>query len=199
MISRKKAQKTQKTGLLFVFFYAFLRLSVLLAFFGVIFGAAKKESAPLDFAAISYYNDHCARCHGPDGVNYDLKHLAQSSDEKLSQVIELMAENQGQAPLEARQIAAQMAYHRSFMDGQPFVILSRAKTENGQLQLSGEVTPESQVQICLEEKRYPAQVEDQNWSITLPAPTDWKQVTIEVTKGNTKTELKAGEGFSHQK
>lgn len=138
------------------------------------------------------------RCHGPDGVNYDLKHLAQSSDEKLRQVIEAMAENQGQAPLDKPQVEVQLAYHRSFMDGKPFVILNTAKTEDDRLQLKGEVTPESKVQICIGDKSYPAKLEEQSWSAEIP-PMNLSEIFIVVTKGEMTTKIAASEGFSHRK
>ncbi len=86
--------------------------------------AAEQEAAPLDFAATTYFQDRCARCHGAYGANYNLQHMAQSSDEKLREVIAAMADGPGQAPLEARQLEAQTAYHRSMMDGKPFLILT---------------------------------------------------------------------------
>ena len=160
---------------------------------------AQQESASSNFAAISYYNERCARCHGPDGVNYDLKHLAGSSDEKLRAVIGTMAENQGQAPLNKAQIEVQLAYHRSFLDGKPFVILNSAKTENETLILRGEATPETKIQVCIGEKTYPATIEEQSWTAILPAATKLSNVFIVATKGNIQTKLKASDEFSHQK
>ena len=156
------------------------------------------EFKPPSYPAITYYNERCARCHGPDGVNYDLKHLAQLPDEKLHQVIEAMAENQGQAPLDKQQVEIQRAYHRSFLDGKPFVILNTTQTENGKLLLRGEATPEAKVQICVGEKSYPTTVEEQVWKVELP-PAELSEVVIVVTRGHARTELKASEGFSHQK
>lgn len=198
MKSREKAQKNTKNKTNFFAFCAFLRLSLFLSLVFVL-GAAEQESAPQNYQAIGYFYEHCARCHGPDGVNYDLKHLAQASDGKLREIITAMAENQGQAPLDARQVAVQVAYHRSFMDGKPFMILNSAKAENGQLLLSGEATPESKVQICIGEKSYPATIEDQSWKAILPIATNLSEVLIVATKGNAKTELKASDSFSHQK
>ncbi|HEY0075736.1 MAG TPA: hypothetical protein VGB77_16670, partial [Abditibacteriaceae bacterium] len=109
MNSREKTQKPQKMRKKprpFVLFCAFSRLSSF-CFIIFIIGAAENEGALLDYAAITYYNERCMRCHGPDGVNYDLKHLAQSSDEKLLHVIEAMADNQGQAPLDKQQVEIQ--------------------------------------------------------------------------------------------
>jgi len=158
---------------------------------------ASVENAPVDYPAITYYNERCARCHGPDGVNYDLKHLAQLPAEKLHQVIETMAENQGQAPLDKQQVEIQRAYHRSFLDGKPFVILNSAQNDGAKLLLRGEATPESQVQICVGEKFYEANVEEQSWTVEIPA-APLTEVLIVVTKDKAMTKLNAGEGFSHQ-
>jgi mono/diheme cytochrome c family protein len=200
MNSREKTQNPQKKRKKphpFVLFCAFLRLS---SFFLIVFiiGAAENEGALLDYPAISYYNERCVRCHGPDGVNYDLKHLAQSSDEKLLQVIEAMAENQGQAPLDKQQAEIQLAYHRSFLDGKPFIILNQAKTQDGKLLLRGEVTPESKVQICIGEKSYAAKIEEQMWSVEIPT-AQLSEVLIVATKGMATTKIAASESFSHQK
>lgn len=194
MNSRKNASKNTKRNAIFCVFCAFSCLS----FSAFILGAAENESTPSDYLAISYYNDHCARCHGPDGVNYDLKHLAQNSDEKLRVVIGSMAENQGQAPLDKNQVEIQLAYHRSFLDGKPFLILNSVKVENENLILRGEVTPESKVQVCVGEKTYAAKTEEQSWTAILPTDADWKKVSIIAVKGNVKTELKASAGFSHR-
>lgn len=199
MNSREKTQKPHKKRKKphpFVLFCAFSRLS---SFFFIVFiiGAAEKEGALLDYPAISYYNERCMRCHGPEGVNYDLKHLAQSSNEKLLQVIEAMAENQGQAPLDKRQAEIQLAYHRSFLDGKPFIILNEAKTQDEKLLLRGEVTPESKVQICIGEKSYASKIEEQMWSVEVPA-TPLSEVLILATKGMTTTKMAASEGFSHK-
>ena len=196
MNSHEKTQKNTKRKFHFRAFCAFSRLSVCFVAFALVIGA-DQERTLLDYPAISYYNERCARCHGPDGVNYDLKHLAQVPDEKLHQVIETMAENQGQAPLDKQQVEIQRAYHRSFLDGKPFVILNSAQTENGKLLLRGEATPESKVQICVGEKSYTATVEEPGWKVEIP-PAALSEIVIVATKGNAKTELKAGEGFSHQ-
>ncbi|HEY0075155.1 MAG TPA: hypothetical protein VGB77_13740, partial [Abditibacteriaceae bacterium] len=83
-------------------------------------------------------------------------------------------------------------------DGKPFIILNEAKAQNANLLLRGEVTPESKVQICIDEKSYAAKIEEQMWSIEIPAAR-LSEVLIVATKGMTTTKIAASEGYSHQK
>ncbi len=92
--------------------------------------ATAQEAQPTSaFKPIDYFQESCVRCHGPYGSNYDIKHMAQSSDEKLRAVIHAMAEGPGQAPLDARQLEIETAFHRSLIDGKPFVTLTSLAPE----------------------------------------------------------------------
>jgi hypothetical protein len=184
-------------------FKLFCVLTAAAPFAAAVFCAAQEatnlEAAPFDYQAITYFQDRCLRCHGTYGVNYDLKHMAQSSDEKLQQVIASMADGPGQEALDARQLAAQTAFHRSLLDGKPFVIINNAKTDGDKLTLSGEATPESKLQIALGEKTFDATLIDHQWSAALPAGSDWKSATLTAILGDKKTQLKASAAYSHGK
>lgn len=159
----------------------------------------KSASEPLDFPAVTYFENSCARCHGPYGVNYDLKHLALSSDARLREVIATMADGPGQAPLDVRQVAAQTAYHRSFMDGKPFVIVNKAIPGDQKLILSGEVVADTTVKVSLAGKTIDATITDNEWKAELPAGADWKEAIVTATHDKAITELKAADGHSHGK
>lgn len=160
---------------------------------------AAQETPPVEFQPIQYFRDRCARCHGPGGAYYDLKHLATLDDKNLRQVISDMAEAQGQSPLSAEQTAVEAALHRSFCDGKPFVFVHPPKADGANLILSGEVSPESKVEIIVGKTSIPATVADSVWQAIVPANSDLTSATIIATNGNAKSELRLADRYSHKK
>jgi hypothetical protein len=124
--------------------------------------------------------------------------MAQSSDERLRQVIHEMAEGPGQSPLDAIQLEKETAYHRSLLDGKPFLVLTGNAKDGDALTLSGEVTPESKVEVCLDKTTLSATVTEHQWKAVVSADLDLSRVMIIATKGEAKTEIKTAEGFSHK-
>ena len=167
-------------------------------FCAAVFGVAQEaQPAPEEFQAITYFEDRCARCHGAYGGNYDTAHMAQSSDEKLRQVIRDMAEGPGQAPLDDRQLDAETAFHRSLLDGKPFVSFNAMMRSDEKTILSGEVTPEATVQIRLDQTTIAATVDEHTWQATLPANFDVAHAFVVAAKGDAKTELSLMQPHSH--
>jgi len=91
--------------------------------------------APLEVGPISYFENHCARCHGGYGSLYAYPFMA--PDDELPRVVEEMCAGPAMAPLEGRPLEALTAYHIAMRDDVPFV----AQVEGEGTGLFFEVTP----------------------------------------------------------
>ena len=90
-----------------------------------------------------------------------------------------MAAGPSQAPLEGRALEVQVAYHRSLIDGRPFLTVFR--DADG---LAGEVTPGSRVLLIVEGREQAAQVEEHRWKSSLRDAS-----AVRATKDSVTTEL----------
>lgn len=70
---------------------------------------------------VSYFEDHCARCHGDHGSNYDPQALKKLTEAQLRKYVRDMSMGPGNGPLEGLDLEAQVAYHRALIRKQPFV------------------------------------------------------------------------------
>ncbi|HEX8236235.1 MAG TPA: hypothetical protein VF600_09790 [Abditibacteriaceae bacterium] len=165
--------------------------------------AAQQHSAGVavsEFAPMSYFENNCARCHGSYGSFYGEGFGKGLSDSKLRQVVHDMAAGPGNAPVTEPQLDALTAYHRSLIDGKPFLIINAAREEeNAPRTLQGETTPDSQISVRWQGGSAAATVEGYTWTAKLPAEIDWSKVEIVAQKSETQTTLKAGESeYSHR-
>lgn len=165
-------------------------------------GPAKSEAPntlPLTLGPISYFENHCARCHGSGGSFYgddfarNLKH-----DSDLYHFVEEMAAGPGGAPLQDVNLEAQVAWHRSLVDKRPFL----AWTGWSLFSLQGEITPESTVELHLGKTRIPAQVKGHTWTILLEPGTSNLDIlnkgSLVAEKNSQQTLLRLSESaFSH--
>jgi mono/diheme cytochrome c family protein len=153
-----------------------------------------------EFAPMSYFESNCARCHGSYGSFYGEGFGQELNDSKLRQVVHDMAAGPGNAPVTEPQLDALTAYHRSLIDGKPFLIINAVRDEKDAARtLQGETTPESQLSVRWEGGTAAATVEGYTWTARLPANVDWSKVEIVAKKGDTQTVLKAGESeYSHR-
>lgn len=135
----------------------------------------------LDFARrpITYFNARCGACHGNYGSYWLEGVLANLSDDELRTVVDEMALGPAQAPLEELALDVQVAYHRSLIDGRPFV--SAFRSNSG---LAGEVTPGSRVVLITPSGEREARVEGHAWT------SDAKDAArVRVATGSLSTEL----------
>lgn len=153
---------------------------------------AKDEGpSPQTLGPITYFNDKCANCHGNYGSFWGEGFAAELSDEALREVVEEMAAGPAQAPLNEAAVEVQTAYHRSLVDGKPFIVAWR----EGET-WKGEVTPEAKIRGDSQE----AEVEGHTWSLS------GEQSELVVTKGEATTKIsldpkaqKHGVWYSHRK
>ena len=129
---------------------------------------------------ISYFNDRCGSCHGNYGEFWGGGFAAELDDHELRDIVDEMAAGPAQAPLEGAALDVQVAYHRSLVNGRPFIT---AYLHEGSLR--GEVTPGSRVALIIDGKEQPATVEKHTWRSNVA-----KATAVRATKGKETTELK---------
>jgi len=116
-------------------------------------------STRLGFAPIDYFENHCARCHGPYGSFYGDEFAASLDGDHLREVVKEMVFGAAQSSLEDAEIDLLTAYHRSMVAGEPFVVVTAGTPD-----LAGEVTPGATVMLVLESGEVAAQVDGHGWS-----------------------------------
>lgn len=116
---------------------------------------------------ISYFQDRCARCHGPYGAFYSEALKSRPHDSMIAKVDE-MCRGPGGMALDAEGVAAQAAFHEARARGAPFISISSSDTE-----LTGEVTPDSTVRIVWSGGASDAAVDGHFWRAPMPAASGW--------------------------
>lgn len=146
---------------------------------------------PVDFKPIGYFNDRCGSCHGDYGSFWGDGFARDLDDTELRSIVKEMADGPAQAPLDDQSLAALVAYHRSLVNGAPFLILTHHEGNT----LRGEVTPGSSVVIEQENQKVSAKVDGHTWTATLRnhnAPS-----TITATNKDKTTRLHPDAWHSH--
>ncbi len=137
------------------------------------------------FAAMTYYDQSCANCHGPHGSFYGPTLGNDLTDAALVLKCRDMAKGPGNSPLEADENLVVTAYHRSLIRRTPFV--SVTGVADGQW--AGEATAGSTVTLRFNGRSVAATLDGWNWTATVPAGTEPKAVVIEAVLGGKSTEL----------
>lgn len=143
-------------------------------------------------AAITYFQDHCASCHGPYARFAGPQYSRSLSDTALVRKIEEMAAGPGRSPLDAAGLAAQTAYHRSLVQGTPYVSIT-ARENDG---LRGEVTPGATVVVVVGGDSHSAIVEAHRWSVH--GVTKIERLIAIAANGARRTEIDVSQqAYSH--
>jgi hypothetical protein len=119
---------------------------------------------------LSYFQAHCARCHGPYGSFFALPFKSSTAD-MLNAKIEEMARGPGGSPLDTDGVAAQASFHRSLSRGGVF--LSVTGVIDGLIH--GEVTVGAEVVVVGPSGPVAAAVEGHRWRCPAGGPSGhWK-------------------------
>lgn len=110
---------------------------------------------------IAYFEDHCARCHGPHGSFYGEAFAGIESDRELHGVVLEMVEGPGNAPLDDQSLFALIAFHRSLRDGTPFGVVTSWDSHA----MAGEMTPGTAVSVVANGDVLEAQMDEATWSL----------------------------------
>ena len=131
---------------------------------------------------MAYFEAHCAGCHGPDGMLF-----APGMDERhpgpdLAHIIDEMAAGPGMAPIDGPDLEAQVAFHRSLIDGRPFL----AWTGQSGDAVAGEVTRGSRVRVLTPGgEAVDAEIDGFRWT----ANAAGQGLVVEAAKGDATTTL----------
>ncbi len=148
--------------------------------------AAPKPPEPLKRGPLSYYSEHCRRCHGPFGGAYEENFTKGMSAQDLTDTIKSMAEGQGGSPLsDANELAAQVAFHYAIDLKKPFLSWTVLDGRT----VSGEVTPKAKVVATLAGADVPVTLSDGIWKVVLPADASVRKLVITASVGDVKSTL----------
>lgn len=156
--------------------------------------AATSPSPPaqLTVGPISYFQEHCSRCHGSYGGGFLADSLARYDTAGLQRIVTSMTVGPAQAPILGDDLTALVAYVQSIRMGKPFIAIVR-RNEDGSF--AGEVSPKSSLQLIRGDQP-PANVpvNRYSWSIAPDKPLDNNARLVATLKENT-TSLPIGESF----
>lgn len=137
--------------------------------------------------AIAYYDAACRRCHGPEGSFYGPELGKTLTDAQLIHVVDDMARGPAQEPLDPPGLAAQTAFHRAIIAGDPYLSVTGIQPA----ELSGEVSAEAAVSVALPnvEKPLPATVSESSWKVALPPNTPLAGIRLTAERAGRRTTL----------
>lgn len=119
---------------------------------------------PLADPPIAFFDQACARCHGPFGSFYGDAFAALNTDRSLHGVVLEMVEGPANAHLDDKSLFAQVAFHRSLRDGTPFGVVTKL-TED---EIAGEMTPGTRVSVVTASGVIEAEMGEATWRAALP-------------------------------
>ncbi len=134
---------------------------------------------------IDYFEQKCARCHGTMGSFYGPDFAKDLSDQELVQKIRDMAQGPAKAPLPERALAMQTAFHRSMVDGSPFLCVLRG----GRTGYFGEVTPGSVVTLVQGKVTVLAKIDGFKWSSKVSPLDVTKPILIRARLKDRETQI----------
>lgn len=145
-------------------------------------------AAPLAVGPISFFNSACASCHGDYGGFYGDGFAAARSDADLGRIVREMVAGPARSDLAERDMEALVAYHRSLVDGAPFLAWTSHRGE----ELTGEVTPGSTVSVVGGDMDgVEASVDGHTWRLRLRSPESPLPV-LRAQRGELSTMLDLG-------
>lgn len=154
------------------------------------------KPTPPTIAPISYFEDRCARCHGPHGSFYGDDFGKKLPEPALRKVVSDMCRVQGDSPLKGVDLDAEVAYHRALIAGDPFIVVIHAKDGR----LSGEVTEKAAVTVKFKRSTVSAEVKLVSWSVSVPKGEKAEDAVVTATLQKRSTVVRlVKECFSHAK
>ena len=141
--------------------------------------APTAKLADLTLPPISTFVDHCARCHGPEGMFY-AGVLSLSGDALREKVRRMMHINAGLQPTEA-DIDAMVAYHVSIRLKRPFACITNAASVASGVAdaLRGEVSPQATLNLSVHgETAHEVTAPDLAWQIPTPPPNTALDIVV---------------------
>lgn len=134
--------------------------------------------APLADSPIAYFEDHCARCHGPHGSFYGEAFARVESDRQMHGVVLEMVQGPANAPIDEPSLFALVAFHRSLRDGTPFGVVT--SWDAGAM--AGEMTPGTTVSVVAGERVIQAEMDEATWRVEA-RETDLTRARVRIMRG----------------
>jgi len=148
-------------------------------------GVATTSPAPA-FAAMAYYDQNCAHCHGPQGTFYGPTLGQKLSDAQLQKEVDVMASGPGNAPLTADQLPVETAFHRALIMRNPFLSVTQMGDDG---KWAGEAMPDAKVVLLIGQKHVDAVSDNYGWTAQLPPGTKVSDVKITAELNGVATTL----------
>lgn len=127
-------------------------------------GSSLVTAQALSAGPLAAFQQACASCHGPHGALYG-RELGRLSDAALAAKVREMIAVPARMSLPDRDVEALVAYHRSLVDGYPFICVTGFDGTT----LKGEATPRSTVVVASGKLRQRVNLDDHGaWSFTYP-------------------------------
>jgi len=149
--------------------------------------ATAPSTQPLTVGPISYFEDHCARCHGSFGSGYLPESMKRHDPAALKKLIRDMAAGPAQAPLEGTDLDAQAAYHQSLLKKSLFV----AVTESTDEQISGEASPGAKLKLIVPGRTIDLPLDDFLWTISTKdlSPSELENAQLNIRRDGEEVVL----------
>ncbi len=135
------------------------------------------------FGAMGYFEDHCARCHGPGGSFFGDGFAKGKSDERLGKRVSRMASGPGNAPVDERQLGLLVDYLKHVAGKAPYVEVVRVIERDGVMEYRGEATAGSVVTLGTGDKAVVAERDGDRWTANVAAGEKVESVSVSAGKG----------------
>ncbi|MEI8195076.1 MAG: hypothetical protein WCI73_04125 [Phycisphaerae bacterium] len=141
---------------------------------------------PTGFGATTYFAQHCARCHGPEGQFWGERYGRNLPPPQLVEKIRMMAAGPGQAPVTDPQLATLTTFLQTIVARQPYAEVVTVNAQGADVTITGEAANDVTIQVEAGGKKYPVEVIDNVWTMHLTGvPTN----TIRVIATKAKMEV----------
>ena len=144
----------------------------------------------LNFRIINYFNNKCARCHGPRGSFYGGDFAQDMTTDSLRNIIHEMTVGPGGMALSGDSLSALVAYHRSLSSNSPFIAVTRLHKNTLQGEISGAdtlymLTGKDTIQAYIQDGLWSVQVQNHEYFLNARLCTSIEKITLCLDLGNS--------------
>lgn len=149
-----------------------------------------KEGEPHAPGPITFFADHCARCHGQYGADYNDNLYQDPSPDRLAAVVRAMIEGQTELAPTYEMLRGQTALAVAMGRREPFIAWT-GRSADGRT-LLGEATPGATLSAVADGRRVDVAVADGSWSVTMPDGCEETQITLSAEWNGKHTRFTPG-------
>jgi hypothetical protein len=141
---------------------------------------------PTGFGALTYFTQHCARCHGPEGQFWGEKYARDLPLDQLRATVERMAVGPGQAPVDDAPLTALTELTHAIGTKMPYAEVTAIERRGTGWVVDGEAGTEVRVTLEAGGRHYPAKLLDSGWEADLPAESGQTVDVLATKNGRTQ-------------